>query len=442
MNIFRLRSTALALVLATAGNFTPALAAGAPLDQARALLTDRRAAAAYDLLAPFAEEHAGNPDFDYLLGIAALDAGHPGEAVFALERVLAIAPDHALARAEIARAYFALSELETARREIENVKASGNVPEGAQATLDKYLSLIERAKGGGTRVRGYVSLGGGYDTNINSGTDQSSAAIPFLNDVVFQLNDRAQANENAYTLVAGGVDFAQPFNKQLSAVGGARGYYRNTQSPFSTQDTYLYGGLRSEIGRHQFTLGAQGEDFSVDSDSLRYTYGGFGEWSYAVDNRSRVNLSFQANQIDYPELSNRDANRYVASAGYLRALGDKRETVLYGGIYGGVEDEDNNNFQQFGHALYGGRIGGSLELWTRVRGFMSVAFEQRDYDGDDPIFLRTRDDTQFIISGGVEYTPAERWQVRPSISYTNTDSNIVINDYDRIVAGLDVTMRF
>ncbi len=440
MTLFKPRLIALAVALGSSlGNVH---ADEAIHNQARELLSQNRAAAAYELLAPLEDAEAGNPEFDYLLGIAALDAGHPGEAVFALERVLAVAPDNSLARAEIARAYFALSELETARREIEHVKASGNVPETATATLDKYLSLIERARGGGTRVRGYLSIAGGYDTNTNSGTDQSSVAIPFFNNLVFQLVDQAQSSESPYALVAGGLDITHPLNKQYSLVGGARGYYRGTENPFSTTDAYAYGGIRTERGRHQFTLAAQGENFSVDEDSLRYVYGGFGEWTYAIDNRSRFNLSLQANQIDYPDLSNRDANRYLASAGYLRAIGNKREAVIYAGFYGGIEEEDDNDFQQFGHDLYGGRIGGSLELATRIRGFASVAFEQRDYHGDDAIFLRTRDDTQFIVTGGVEYTPAENWQVRPNISYTNNDSNIAINDYDRIVAGIDLTMRF
>ena len=67
-------------------------------------------------------DRAGNPDFDYLLGIAALDSGHGERAVFALERVLAVQPSNALARAEIARAYLFIGEKDTARREFENVK--------------------------------------------------------------------------------------------------------------------------------------------------------------------------------------------------------------------------------------------------------------------------------------------------------------------------------
>jgi tetratricopeptide (TPR) repeat protein len=430
-------------LLLLAGLFGASLgaAADATLDQARQLLNDRRAAAAYELLAPFEDERAGTPDYDFLLGLSALDAGHAGEAVFALERVLAVDPNHSLARAEIARAYYALSELETAKQEIKNVMQADDVPDSARATMDQYLSLIERAQSG-RRVSGFLTVGGGYDTNVNSGTDQSQVAIPLFNNAVFQLNDQAQSFEHGFGLVAGGADISQPLNETWSAVGGARGYYRHTESPFSTRDIYLYGGVRADRGRHQFTAAAQGENFAIDGESLRYVYGGFGQWTYAVDNRSRLSLSAQVSQIDYPDLPNRDAMRYVGALGYLIAIGGKREPVLYAGAYGGVEEEDRNAFQQFGHDLFGGRIGGSLELCARTRGFASASFEQRDYHGDDPIFLRTRDDTQYMLTGGVEFTPEENWQVKPYVSYTNTDSNIPINDYDRVIGGVDLTMRF
>ena len=78
----------------------------------------------------------------------------------------------------------------------------------------------------------------------------------------------------------------------------------------------------------------------------------------------------------------------------------------------------------------------------KVRGFTSVSIEQRDYHGPDPIFQRTRDDTQYIVSGGVEYKFCENWLLRPNVSYTANNSNVAINDYDRVVVGIDVTMQF
>lgn len=206
------------------------------IEQAREQLKNKQAAAAYSLLAPHADERAGDPEFDYLLGIAALDAGEPGEAVFALERVLAADPDNALARAEIARAYYALSEFETARQEFENVQNAGEVPAAARETLDRYLSLIERAQIGPSRVSVFLSVAFGYDSNVNSGTDESQVAIPILGNLPFQLVDGALDQEDGFVTVAGGVNASHPLTKEWALVGGARGYYRNTQAPFSTAD--------------------------------------------------------------------------------------------------------------------------------------------------------------------------------------------------------------
>ena len=426
------------VLLAVAG----AASADQVTDQARELLNAHQAGSAYTLLAPLSDERAGEPEFDYLLGIAALDSGQPGQAVFALERVLAVKPDDALARAEIARAYFALSEFETSKQEFENVKAGGDVPATARTTMDQYLSLIDRAQRGEQRVGGYIGFSTGYDTNVNSGTDQSSIAIPVLGNLPFQLVDKATSQDNPFAAVSAGVNALKPLDKNWAVIGGARGYYRATETPFSTADTYLYGGVRGTYGKHEVVFAGQGEDFIVDAESLRFVYGGYAQWSYAVDNKSRFSLSFQGNKIDYPDLGNRDATRYVGSASYLLAIPGKREPVIYAGVYGGVEQENDSTRPQFGHDLYGGRLGGSIELLPKVRGFTSVSIEQRDYHGADPIFLRTRDDTQYIVSGGVEYKFCENWLLRPNVSYTANNSNVAINDYDRVVVGIDLTMQF
>lgn len=419
-----------------------AAAADGVIEQARDLLNSKQAASAYELLAPLGEEHAGEPDFDYLLGIAALDSGRPGLAVFALERVLAVKPDDALARAEIARAYYALSEYQTSRQEFENAKANGEIPAAARDTMDRYLALIDRAQRGSQRVGGYIGFSTGYDSNINSGTDETTVAIPVLNNLPFQLVDRATSQDSAFATIVAGVNALHPLDKNWALIGGARGYYRGTESPFSTADTYLYGGVRGTYGKHEVVLAAQGEDFIVDADSLRVVYGGYAQWSYALDDKSRLSLSFQGNEINYPDVSQRNATRYVTSASYLRSLPGKGEPVVYVGIYGGLEDENHGAHPQFGHDLYGGRLGGSIGLMPDLRGYLSLSMEQRDYHGADPIFLRTRDDTQYIVSGGAEYKLCENWLIRPNVSYTANDSNISINHYDRVVVGIDVTMQF
>src|SRR5687767_6269180 len=112
--------------------------ADALTDRAKHLLEQRQARQAYELLLPQEAARAGDPEFDYLLGLAAIDAGEPERGVFALERVLALQPANHVARAEIARAYLALGERDAARREFETVRRQP-VPEGVRTTIDRFL---------------------------------------------------------------------------------------------------------------------------------------------------------------------------------------------------------------------------------------------------------------------------------------------------------------
>ena len=412
-------------------------------DSALKLLQQQQVEQAYQLLAPLEDERAGDPEYDYLLGISALDSDRVTQAVFALERVLAVDPTHDRARAEIARAYFLLGETETARQEFATV--SEQAPPEARQTIDRYLALIERsgaAEAEGTEINGYIDLALGYDSNINSATNQSQVALPILGNVRFQLVDDARENGSEFLQVSGAVNVSHPVADNVRLIGGARGFNRITEAPFSTRDAYGYAGFVTEHGRHRFTAAGNYENFAIDNNTLRNVYGGFGQWTYALTDASRVNLSIQGSVIEYINIPTRDVDRYVVSAGYIKAFDHPREPLLFLGAYGGTEDEHDNNFPQFGHDLYGFRAGGRVLVYDKLRAFANVGVEQRDYNGPDTIFQTKRDDTQVFVSGGVEYEYDDNWKVIPEISYLNNDSNVPLNDFDRIVGSVKVRYTF
>ena len=68
------------------------------LTQAQKLIDAGKARAAFVLLAPQEDARAGDPAFDTLLGIAAIDSGQHSRGIFALERALSVAPDNHRAR--------------------------------------------------------------------------------------------------------------------------------------------------------------------------------------------------------------------------------------------------------------------------------------------------------------------------------------------------------
>ncbi|MFM9968322.1 MAG: tetratricopeptide repeat protein, partial [Burkholderiales bacterium] len=157
-----------------------ASAARLDLPQAERLLREGKAEEAYLLLLPHEFAEAGREEYDYLLGVAALESGKADLATLIFERVLAVNPDHAAARLDMGRAYFALGDMDRARTEFESARRFGPPP-AAQTTIDQYMAAIEkRASGQAFRISGYADATLGHDSNVNSSTAQSSIFIPLF----------------------------------------------------------------------------------------------------------------------------------------------------------------------------------------------------------------------------------------------------------------------
>lgn len=422
------------LVLLLAASW--AARADAVLDQARQLLADKQPQSAYALLEPLEKERAGEVEYDYLLGIAAIDSGNITRGVFALERVLALQPNHAQARAEIARAYYLLGERRTAKQEFESVQRLG-VPEEVSRTIQRYLSAIEEAGAGDKpTVTGFLELAYGYDSNVNAGPGGDAVAVPALGGLITQLNPLGVEQSDDYFALSGGANLRYPLRPQFALVGSVLATWKlNTQATrFDTSDLGGNLGLAYTRGRDSVTLGLQADSFELDYDSYRDAYGAILQWTRAVDDFNSVSAYVQKTRLDYAgEQSIRDVDRYVAGGAFGHGFSGPWEPIAYVSGYIGKEDERSPNVPWLGQDFWGLRIGGQVTVSPRLIGFAAASVERRDYGGTDPFFLVTRHDTQVDLRLGTIVTPwtDARWQVVPSVNYTGNDSNIEIDDYRR-----------
>ncbi|MEX2480521.1 MAG: tetratricopeptide repeat protein [Gammaproteobacteria bacterium] len=419
-------------------------ATAADLEQALQLLHAGDAEQAYLLLAPDEAEHSGDPDFDYLLGLAALDSGRPGRAVFALERVLAIDPTHARARAEIARAYFQLGELETARNEFEAVKQQGVPPQVAEA-MQRFLSAIdERVDGGRRRLSAYIEAGLGYDSNINSATNQRDVAIPAFGGLLFTLNDDGVEDSDGFGSIGAGFAGSYPLAEQFDLIGGAnlakREHFSNES--FETSSVDAHAGIGYTRGLDAYTLALQGETFLLDNSTFRNAYGVVGGWNRELAARTRMSAFMQIFGLDYPGQDIRDAMRYVGGAGISHALDLPYTPVVFASGYAGLEDERRSGVPHLGHDLFGFRLGGEVRLRPQVSAFAGFNVEFRDYGGPEPAFLRVRDDNRYHFRFGFNYRPAPTWLATTDVTYVNNDSNIVVHDHDRVLFAITLRKEF
>ena len=417
--------------------------ADTPVEQGRNLVKSGQYQQAYALLEPLENQQAGDPSYDYVFGIAALETGNVTRAIFALERVLAIEPNNAEARAEIAKAHLRLGEAETAKSEFKHV-LDASPPDNVKEAINRYMSRIDKAIGNATTLNAYLEGTLGWDMNVNSATDDGTVSVPVFGGNLFRLSANATERDDGFGSIAGGASFRFPINKHIALLGSANGLqkmnWRFDQFDTGVLDFNL--GVRLKHQAHTLTFTGQDGYFFLDSEGFRRSYGGTAQWQYDVDAKNQFSAYIQKARLAfYGDQDIRDVDRLVGGVGYAHAFAGDKSPVAYIGAYLGDEDERSGdvNAKQFANDIYGVRVGGQMTLEPKLVVYANAAFENRDYNGQSPFFLKKREDDQFEFATGARIFPGYNWTIRPQFSYIKNNSNIVLNEFDRFV--LSVSFR-
>jgi len=420
-----------------------AFAQDAALDRARQLIDSKQGKAAYDLLAPLEQQRAGNPQYDYLLGLAAIDAQQYTRAVFALERVLAVQPDHPQARAEIARAYFLMGENKTARREFEQVK-SLKPPAEVSANIDRFLDALDaRDRARRTGITGYLEATLGYDDNANAATSTSTFAVPGITgSPVITLGGASVPQRDEFLTLGGGITGRYGFDDTVGLIGTVSFEQRmnDTVTQFDTGSITASGGVRIQQGINEFTIAAQAQTFAVDYNRFRDASGVVGQWRRTFGQNDVGTVFGQYARLSYPGQDFRNTNRSVLGAAWAHVYGGS--TAAFASAYFGKEDPIGGNPGFVGHDLWGVRIGGTYGLTDKWTLAATVSYEDRKYLGVDPLFRATRHDKEENLRLSAAYALTPNTTITPAISYTDNRSNLVINAYDRTMVSVSLRYDF
>jgi hypothetical protein len=429
------------LALSLAFSLSPlALAAGNDpvLVQADKLISEHQAAAAFDLLAPLEDTRAGDPDYDYLLGLAALDSGRAGIAAFAFERCLAMDPLNGPCRVQMARTHLALGENSSARQELQTVQDS-RPPAEVQDLVSRYLGTVsEREQQEKRRISAHAQLGFGYDSNVSSTTADTQVAIPRLGGLTFQLNGIATRQEDSFAQVQAGAGIDQALSPawRLQAEAGVATRRHEDVDVLDNQSADLSLGLSWRTGASSVVGKVQAQDYKLDGDAFRSLYGTMLQYQYGFSERAAVSTYAQASHLDF-HVGGPDADRYTLGGGYSRALDLALSPAVYAGVYGGQEVSDTAN-AGIGQDFMGLRFGGSLGLRPGLSLTASLSLEERQFDGASTLFLVEREDTAIDLGLGAIYQLGKNLSLRPAYTWSSSDSNIVLSDYKRHVVTLDL----
>lgn len=436
-------------IFTTIASFS-ALADPQALERARSLLAAGNARQAYTELAALQDKLSGMPEFDYLLGVAALDSGRIDDAIVAFERVLALVPNHAGAQMDIARAYYAAGSFDLAEAAFLKLRAA-NPPPAAQQAIARYLDAIQQRKhqtqAGWTA---FGELGLGYDSNITGvPVNFGAAAAQAFNLIGIEPTGNSVKRSAAFVQGGVGAEYYRPLTRGWSwfAGGELRGRAYHDEPDFNLGAAEVHGGGALNDGQDQYRLTASYAPFwqqgAAPGDPRptndRRFAGMNADWRHSVDSKTQWGLGLQLNNVRFPRNRVEDFTQLFVSASWLKSFERAGVPLVY--ITGFVsEDRANREFEN-GVAgtstksknLAGVRSYFQYSLNPKLQAFNGLALVLRR-DKDD--FARSTTvqqgkDVYAEISLGLAWQFREKCGLRLQYAYSRNSSNIDIYDFNR-----------
>ncbi|MBL8521018.1 MAG: tetratricopeptide repeat protein [Betaproteobacteria bacterium] len=411
------------------------------------LLAEGNPKQAYMILVAEQGKLAGNLDFDYLLGVAALDSGRPSEAIIAFERVLAMNPMHAGAMMDLGRAYFTAGSMDLAESAFKQLQVS-NPPEAAKAAIERYLRAIaERRSGGARRHQAWGEVSLGYDTNITGVPNdftravQSAFNIPGVEPTGNSIKRKAP-----FLAAAIGGDFLQPLNGQWTAHAGAeaRGRAFRDEGDFNSTAAEVRAGASWARGRQAVRLGASYHRFDQDGQAPgdpkptndRNTAQVTADYRHALSERSEVFAGLVGSKVSFPNNDIEDFKGVGINGGWSGQFEGRGKPMLQITAY--FSDDKADRKLADGVTDKSKRVGGvrgtyQVSLSDSLALFNSVGYGERR---DRSKFARATEvetgrDKLADVTLGVSWKFQPRCAMRAQWFAARNESNIAIYDYTR-----------
>lgn len=408
------------------------------LDRARELIDGNQAKQAYDLLAPREYDWSGDPEYDYLLGTAALASGRADEAVMPLERAIADDPDNAATRLALARAYFHTGDHEIARTEL-GYLGRQDFPHDGYADIYGPTTVDRRDAGPRrTRFRYYVAMDTGYDSNANAGTDKNA----FLG---VALNSNNVEKDSAYVAVSNGgilnVPLSQKWDYDLRFNFANR---RNLSATFANTDRiglnneFLW---RSDITRLKFGVGLHTAylDSRAPYDGDHVQSGltlDFGARWLLGDNRAwQIGTDVVAATARHTSrIRVFDVDQYLAAFAMDYLGRGQRPSFGFAVFVGDAHARQSGS--PYGRNQYGARYTMSWPVGYPNEMFYHFGVSRSNYDGQ--FFGRHRNDMQYStgLSSVIYVFPSRNWSLVPHLTYIQNQSDVSLFEYKRTEIGL------
>ncbi len=376
-------------------------------------------------------EYEGDPRFDYLYGLAALQTGHYNEAVFSLDRVTINTPNVIRPRLELARAYLSLNNHSAAIKEFNDV-LSLSPPPVVRQKVQAYIAELQKKSDKKTRksvTKSLASFSIGYDDNINFGSSESEIDLPSFGlinldpsavkqgsgfaESKFQLKHRRIQNKIKSTFVLANLTHKKYFK----------------DSDFNLTDLDLSVGMTINKQKKQYQFIARTRPIMLDGDFYANTYGLDAVARKALGKGAVASVKLSLEKYDNKELSLSDRSRAILTGSLDKQIADIQHQF---NVYLGKESPDEKDGKQFSRDISGlGYLG--VKEWTeRNRSYVGLDYRYYRHQDNYPVYPdKKRRDDRVSLKFGHEWQINDNISLNFSAKHTKNNSNLDLYDADR-----------
>jgi tetratricopeptide (TPR) repeat protein len=399
----------------------------------------------YELAKKMLPVWEANSSFDFLYGVHAIETGHFDEATFAFERLTLLNPKTLRYRLELARALYYNNNLDTSKTEFE-IALKANPPEKVKTNIQGFLDKITQTKEKAELTTGHywavgAGFNAGFDSNINSGTEEDGVDLPSVGFV--SLEEEAQSQSSAFTQFTTQGLYSYSFKKHHNVnLSVNTSHKKNNET--STYDLGVVNAFAGYSWQPLRSLRLQGgfsnTNVTLDGDDYQNQSTISGMALYTRENGFSISSNVSLGERSAKTVTAPDADISLVSISVIWPSTQTNSSNV--SLYTATDDVSNTELAHFGKDIFGFHYGSkSMVYSTVIRSFL-LSVNSTEYQASDPNFQKTRKDTAIMGSWGYAWHPKEFMTVSANASLSHNASNLDLFTSYRAILNTGINFKF
>ena len=412
----------------------------ASLEELNNLVSKNNYQQAWKQAQSLAKTNEGDPRFDYLYGISALETGHYDKAVFALERVIVNQPNLMRPRLELARAYLKVNNAQAALREFKQV-LNLDPPATVQRNVNRYIQAMSKNSKQNKKwiLNSLLTLAAGYDFNANFGADTTNFNVPVFGSII--LKDESLKKDSPFAEVGMQLNYRYILSDAQSVFLNTRVGHKhfNKAKKFNLSNLNIQGGSLFSVGKLQYQLSLHHQILHLNDHAFSNTLGLEGGIARELSGERVLAASVKLENYNHKKQDLRDVRRYQVSGRYGFTKGNVNHQVE---ILLGAESPKHNLGKHYARNSMGIAYNARREWNFRHSSFVSAQLQRHTYRDKDPIYNVKRKDRRLSLKVGHSMNLTKSLSAFADVGYIKNNSNLGLYKTDKTFARVGINYQF